>query len=113
MTRMRMMVLTRSLTALTLLASFGAAAANGAQAEPHVSVLSCHNTSSGTTWRITIDYDHATVDSYPARIGGSTISWHDPKDGGTYTLDRKTGALTFVAPSSTGGYFLHHQCRLP
>ena len=110
---MRIMNLTRAMAAFVLLGTCGAAAAIGAQAQPHVSVLTCTNTSSGASWRITIDYDRSTVDAYPARISGSEISWHDDKDGGTYTLDRKTGALTFVAPSSTGGYFLHHQCRLP
>lgn len=96
-----------------LLVSCGTATAIAAQAQPHSAVLACRNTSSGTTWHIKIDYDRSTVDSYPAVVSRSDITWHDAKDGGTYTLDRKTGALTFVAPSSTGGYFLHHQCRLP
>jgi hypothetical protein len=40
------------------------------------------------------------------------VSWHDATDGGNYTLDRKSGELTVVVASSTGGYFLHHHCKL-
>jgi hypothetical protein len=111
--QMRIMSLTRAVMAVLVGSGVAATAAAAAQAQPHVAVVTCSNTASGTTWQIRIDYRRATVDSYPARIGASAISWHDAKDGGTYTLNRKTGALTFVAPSSTGGYFLHHQCRLP
>ena len=54
----------------------------------------------------------ATVDSYPAHIDDAKISWHDPTDGGNYTLDRKSGDLTVIVASSTGGYFLHDRCSL-
>ena len=74
--------------------------------------ITCTNPSSGTSWQIKIDYDKATVDSYPARISDAQISWRDPTDGGNYTLDRKSGELTAVFASSTGGYFLHHRCKL-
>ena len=84
-----------------------------AQSLPHVSVLTCTNPASGTTWQITIDYDHATVDTNPAKIGDDEIAWRDAKDLWNYTLDRKTGKLTIAVASSTGGYFLHDTCKLP
>jgi hypothetical protein len=76
------------------------------------STISCTNPSSGTTWQIRIDYVRGTVDSNPARISDAKISWHDARDGGNYTLDRKSGRLTVIVASSTGGYFLYDQCRL-
>lgn len=71
----------------------------------------CMNTSSGTSWDVKIDYDRATADSFPAKITASEINWKDTKEGGSYSLDRKTGALTFVNSSSMGGYLLFHTCR--
>jgi len=76
------------------------------------SAITCTNPASGARWQIRIDYDRGTVDSYPARISDTKISWHDPTDGGNYTLDRKSGKLTVVVASATGGYFLYHQCEL-
>ena len=73
--------------------------------------MACVNLVSHATWRITIDYARATVDSHPARIGKDTLSWRDADDGGRYTLDRASGDLTVVATSSTGGYFLHDRCH--
>lgn len=110
--QMRNMVHGRAIAALVLLATCGSAAADGAASPPHATAWSCRNTTSGTTWQITIDFAESRVDSYPAQISSTEISWRDAKEGGTYTLDRQTGELTFVAPSSTGGYFLHHQCRV-
>ena len=74
--------------------------------------ITCTNPISGTSWQIRVDYDRGTVDSYPARIGDAKISWHDATDGGNYTLDRKSGNLTVVVASSTGGNFLHDRCKL-
>jgi hypothetical protein len=74
--------------------------------------LTCTNPYSGATWQIKIDYDHGTVDSNPAQISDATIAWHDANDGGNYTLDRKSGKLTVIVASSTGGYFLHDDCGL-
>ena len=76
------------------------------------SVITCTNPASGTQWQIKIDYDHSTVDSNPARISDGNISWHDASDGGNYTLDRKSGNLTVVVASSTGGYFVYDRCKL-
>jgi hypothetical protein len=83
---------------------------NGARAAD--SAITCTNPASGTHWQIRIDYQRSTVDSYPARITEDKISWHDASDGGNYTLDRKSGNLTVVVASSTGGYFLYDHCKL-
>jgi hypothetical protein len=74
--------------------------------------VTCVNPASGAHWQIRVDYERNTVDSYPARITEANISWHDTSDGGNYTLDRKSGNLTVVVASSTGGYFLYDHCKL-
>jgi hypothetical protein len=74
--------------------------------------VTCTNPYSGATWRIAIDYDRSTVDSNPARISDAEISWRDVKDGWRYTLDRKSGKLTVILASATGGNFLYDQCKL-
>jgi hypothetical protein len=76
------------------------------------SAVTCTNPASGAQWQIRVDYEHGTVDSYPARITAANISWHDASDGGNYTLDRKSGSLTVVIASSTGGYFVYDRCKL-
>jgi hypothetical protein len=81
-------------------------------APPNEATITCTNPASGASWQITIDYEHATVDSNPASVSDARISWHDAKDGGHYTLDRASGNLTVIVASSTGGYFLHDLCRL-
>jgi hypothetical protein len=81
-------------------------------AAPRVATLVCTNLASHVSWRIQVDLANGTVDSNPARIGGATISWHDRSDGGNYTLDRKSGDLTVIVPSSTGGYSLHDRCAV-
>jgi hypothetical protein len=102
----------RSVAVLAALAAVIALPVGAAGAEAGATAITCTNPASGTTWQIRIDYRKSTVDSYPARITDATISWHDARDGGNYTLDRKSGSLTVVVASSTGGYFLHHRCRL-
>jgi uncharacterized membrane protein len=102
----------RSVTAMAALAAMITLPVGAARAEAAATAITCTNPASGTTWQIQIDYRKGTVDSYPARITDATISWHDAKDGGNYTLDRKSGSLTVIVASSTGGYFLHHRCRL-
>ena len=74
--------------------------------------ITCTNPVSGATWQIRIDYDRSTVDSNPARISDTKISWHDAADGGNYTLDRKSGNLAVIVASSTGGFFLYDRCKL-
>src|ERR1700722_12620896 len=74
--------------------------------------ITCTNPVSGTSWQIKVDYDRSTVDSNPARISSSEISWRDQDDGWNYSLDRKSGSLTVVLASSTGGNFLHDRCKL-
>jgi hypothetical protein len=83
-----------------------------AEAQHGQTTIACRNPASGTTWQINIDFDRRTVDGHPATIGDSAISWRDPGDQGNYTLDRKSGNLRVAVPSSTGGYFLHDQCKL-
>jgi hypothetical protein len=85
---------------------------SAAGAERGETAITCTNPASGASWQIKVDYDRSTVDSNPARIRDTMISWHDATDGGNYTLDRKSGNLTVIVASSTGGYFLYDRCRL-
>ena len=84
----------------------------GLRAQQDRTTILCTNRASGASWQVTIDFAKSTVDAQPARITGAAISWFDPKDGGSYTLDRKTGALTASVASSTGGYFRSARCAL-
>jgi hypothetical protein len=74
--------------------------------------LICTNPVSQVRWQIRIDFKRSTVDSNPARISEAKISWRDRTDGGNYTLDRRSGDLTVILASSTGGYSLHDRCAL-
>jgi hypothetical protein len=74
--------------------------------------ITCTNPVSGATWQIRIDYERKTVDSYPATISDTKISWADAKESSNYTLDRKSGDLTVVVRSSTAGHFLYDRCKL-
>lgn len=80
-------------------------------AQTKAAEFACVNPASGTRWQIHIDYAHHTVDSFPAEISATEIAWRDEKARSTYTLDRRSGDLTVITPSSTGGYFLHHRCK--
>jgi hypothetical protein len=106
------MVVTRLIAGIGALALAMAAPAVGAEAQHGEAAITCTNLASGTSWQIKVDYDKATVDSNPARISDAEISWHDPSDGGNYTLDRKSAKLTAIVASSTGGYSLFHRCKL-
>jgi hypothetical protein len=75
-------------------------------------MFTCTNPASGAQWQIRIDYGRHTVDSHPARFSDAEIYWHDARENTDYTLDRKSGNLTVVVPSSTGGYFIHDNCKL-
>jgi hypothetical protein len=90
----------------------GISAPAKADTPPGETAITCTNPASGANFQVRIDYGHATADSYPARISDAEITWHDRSDGGNYTLDRKSGELTVIVASSTGGYFLHHRCKL-
>ena len=80
-------------------------------ATPHNTVdFLCTNLVSHATWQISVDFQKRAVNSSPARISDSEISWHDKTDGGNYTLDRRSGNLTVIFASSTGGYFVHDRC---
>jgi hypothetical protein len=106
-----MMAGIRLVVGISMLTVAMAAAAVSSEARHGEAAPTCSNLASGASWQIRIDYDKVTVDSYPARISDAQISWHDPTDGGNYTLDRKSGELTVIFASSTGGYFLHHRCK--
>jgi hypothetical protein len=80
-------------------------------AEARETPVTCVNPASGATWQIRIDYDRHTVDAFEARISATEILWKD-SGGDNYTLNRKSGELTQITPSSTGGYFLHDRCKL-
>jgi hypothetical protein len=73
-------------------------------------IFRCKNTSSGATWDVKVDLDRSTVDSFPAQITKTNISWRDTKQRGSYDLDRATGALTQVNASSMGGTLWFHHC---
>ena len=105
------MFLNRPLAAAIAILAAGLAV-SAAAAQSGASVITCTNPASGASWLITIDYDKATVDSNPARISDTKISWRSAKDLGNYTLDRKSGDLTVIVASSTGGYFVYDHCRL-
>lgn len=107
------MFLIRPLAAgIAALAAAAAVPAMSGEARHGETALTCTNPASGASWQIRLDYDRATVDSNPARISDAKISWHDATDGGNYTLDRKSGKLTVIVASSTGGYFLYDRCGL-
>src|SRR5216684_198669 len=106
------MIVMRLAVAIGALMLVMAAPASAGEAQRGQTAITCTNVASGTSWQIKVDYDKGTVDSNPARISDAEISWHDPSDGGNYTLDRKSEKLTVVVASSTGGYFLYHRCRL-
>jgi hypothetical protein len=116
----RMAICTRSCSAsrglaagiLGLAAGLVGPAATIGDAQESQAAFTCTNPVSGVSWQIVVDFANATVDSNPAKITKPEISWFDPKDGGNYTLDRKTGDLTASVASSTGGYFRHARCSL-
>jgi|SRR5580704_15406028 hypothetical protein len=82
-----------------------------ASAEMRKSRIVCVNSYSGASWAINVDFDKHTVDDNAAKFSDAEISWKD-SGGDNYTLNRKSGELTQVTPSSTGGYFLHDRCKL-
>ena len=97
---------------IAVLATGLAVAAIDGDAQDGETAITCTNPVSGASWQITIDYRKVTVDTNPAEITRSEISWFDPKDGGNYRLDRNSGDLTASVASSTGGYFRHGRCSL-
>jgi hypothetical protein len=101
---------TLGLAVAMLAASIGAGGAQPGR-QSQFSKFQCTNPKSGTTWDVKVDYDRCTADSFPAKITGSQIAWHDTLHGGYYYLDRASGAMTFKNASSNGGYALHHTCR--
>jgi hypothetical protein len=111
-TKVRLSVASRLAVGIGVLVIGWATLASGGEAQPGETAVTCANISSGTSWQIRIDYGKSTVDSNPARISDGQISWRDASDGGNYTLDRKSGNLTAIVASSTGGAFFYHHCKL-
>jgi hypothetical protein len=93
------------------IAGLAVSVVNG-NAQESKTAITCTNPVSRTSWQIAIDLDKATVDSNRAEITDAKIAWFDPTDGSNYTLDRKSGDLTAIVASSTGGYFRHGRCSL-
>ena len=93
-------------------AAFMAASAMGETTPRGETAITCTNPASGVSWQVKIDYDKSMVDSNPAQIGASEISWRDASNGWYYALDRKSGDLTVTLASATGGNFLHDHCTL-
>jgi hypothetical protein len=85
--------------------------APSAQAQQGEVSVTCTNPLSGANWQLKINYDRHTVDGRPAEITERWISWYQAEEHGKYTLDRKSGELTVVTPSTTGGYFLYDHCK--
>ena len=110
LTKVRAMGAIRFLLGVALLGAPLSGAAGAADGPHGQAAMTCTNPASGHKWQLKIDYDHATADTYPASISDAKISWKDASDGGNYTLDRKSGELTAIFASSTGGFFLHHRC---
>ena len=102
-----------ALAAPTVPVSAAPVAARAAAPPMTATVITCTNPASGATWQLRIDLRHATVDANPATISADEISWRDARDGGNNTLDRKTGALTIIVASSTGGFERQDRCRMP
>jgi len=103
--------LARVVQGLTAALMIGLSAATAAEGQHGVAAMTCTNPVSGANWQIRIDYDRHTVDSNPADISETTISWRDGPNGWKYQLDRKSGALTVTLASATGGNFLYDQCK--
>jgi len=93
------------------LAGIAVPSVNGT-AQQGTTAIICTNPASGASWQIAVDFDKATVDSNRAAISDAKIAWFDPKDGSNNTLDRKSGDLTAIVASSTGGYFRHGRCAV-
>jgi hypothetical protein len=72
----------------------------------------CTNPASNANWNIAIDFERHVADAYPAGINDTEIAWHNTDDAGNYSLDRRTGRLTIVRASSTGGYMVFAACVL-
>ncbi len=105
------MILMRAMA--VAIAGFGIAVpVIGAKAQSGESAITCTNPYSGASFQVHVDYDRSIVDSNPARISAATISWQDDKSGRKYILDRKSGNLTVILASATGGNFLYDQCKL-
>jgi hypothetical protein len=108
---LRALTRTRPLTAAAGALALLLAVPGLSRAQHGAKAVTCTNNTSGASWQINIDYDHSTVDTVPASISDAEISWHTA-DGQNFRLDRKSGDLTVILASSTGGAFLYDRCKL-
>src|SRR5260370_42646986 len=106
------MILPRLAAGICAWAVSAAVPAFSGEAPRGETAVTCTNVASGTNWQIRIDYDKGTVDANPARISDAEISWHEPADGGNYTLDRKSEKLTVARAPRPGGSFPYLGARL-
>lgn len=95
---------------IVLLVASMASAAWSEEPQPDPTTITCTNPVSGTSWLISIDRAKNTVDSRPAQISATKITWHDAGDNSDYELDRSSGNLTRNVPSSTGGAIFSFRC---
>lgn len=104
----------RHLATATAVAALAAIAptATAAGVPGGAATLTCTNPANGASWQIVVDPGSGTVDANPARFSPGEITWFDPKDGGNYTLDRKSGEFVASVASSTGGYFRRGHCNM-
>jgi hypothetical protein len=105
------MILTLLAAGMGVLAAGVTAPVSGAEPQSGDVAITCTNVASGASFQIRIDYGHSTVDTHPAEISAGKISWRD-ENRWNYTLDRKSGNLTIILASSTGGSFLYDRCKL-
>ena len=96
--------------ALVIVAAVLGARPGDAKAAAALLHLRCTNPTSGANWPVVVDLVRSRVDAFAATITDRWISWHDPSQG-FFDLERATGKLELRNASSTGGYFLHYQCR--
>jgi hypothetical protein len=85
--------------------------ARGSAVPAGTSSLHCVNPASGYAWTVRIDEAQGRIDGQPAQVGPLQLRWRDPSDGAIYELDRRSGELSVIRASSTGGYILTDRCR--
>ncbi len=87
-----------------------AAAGGASAAQPALQQWRCRNAASGASWTVSVDAAANRVDRFAATITQRWASWRDPARG-FFDLDLRSGDLQMRNASSTGGYFMHFQCR--
>jgi hypothetical protein len=106
------MMTIRNFSACALaLALVGCGARTGPEAAPAGTArVHCVNPASGFGWDLPVDEAAQRVDGHPANIDARRIAWYDPSDTTSYELDRSSGELTAIRPSSLGGAIFTDHC---